>query len=361
MQELLGRITRLDPEASLALRVIACFDELSVGGVNTRGLLAAAASLAGCVAGFGQQRPARTVRVTPRGELADGPAPDGPPAGATPAGPGTCVWLERTGPAEANDAIVLERLALAVRLRHDRDAGAPDARRHLAVLVDGDLPADRRRTAAAALGLSATASYRVVTAPLFAVWAEHPGGPEDVVPTAHGPLHTLVVPAATAVVQAGPSGVGVATTPDHLDHSFRTSVVALRLCGRGATRSVGADAYAGLVSMFAEEPAGAHHPDVQLVAAVDEHPWGAATLDALTTSGSARQAARALGIHHSTLQHRLEIITTTLGFDPLDGLGRLRAGVAHLAWRLQTSRVLDLPAPTAPGRPGEPEPVGPGH
>ncbi len=34
---------------------------------------------------------------------------------------------------------------------------------------------------------------------------------------------------------------------------------------------MGADAYAGLVSMFAEEPAGAHHPDVQLVAAVDEH------------------------------------------------------------------------------------------
>ena len=59
MQELLGRITRLDPEASLALRVIACFDELTVGRVNTRGLLAAAASLAGCAAGFRQDRPAR--------------------------------------------------------------------------------------------------------------------------------------------------------------------------------------------------------------------------------------------------------------------------------------------------------------
>ncbi|KQS71870.1 helix-turn-helix domain-containing protein [Modestobacter sp. Leaf380] len=350
MQELLGRITRLDPQASLALRVIACFDELTVGNVNTRGLLAAAASLAGCVAGFGQQRPARTVRVTPRGELAEPlTTPAGsPPAAATavPAAAGTCVWLERTGPAEANDAIVLERLALAVRLRHDRRPGTPDARRHLAVLVDGTLPDDHRRTAAAALGLSATASHRVVVAPLFAVWTEHPGGPEDVVPTAHGPLHTLVVPAVTTQVQAGPCGVGVATTPDHLDHSFRTAVVALRLCARGATSSVGADAYAGLVSMFAEEPPGAHHPDVELVAAITAHPWGAETLDALVTSGSARQAARTLGIHHSTLQGRLETTTATLGFDPLDGFGRVRVGVAYLAWRLRTSRVLDLPAPT---------------
>ena len=40
MQELLGRIARLDPSASLGRRVIACFDELIVGNVNTRALLA---------------------------------------------------------------------------------------------------------------------------------------------------------------------------------------------------------------------------------------------------------------------------------------------------------------------------------
>ena len=45
MQELLGRISRLDPSALLGLRVIACFDELVVGNVNTRALLAAAAAL----------------------------------------------------------------------------------------------------------------------------------------------------------------------------------------------------------------------------------------------------------------------------------------------------------------------------
>ena len=55
MQELLARLKALDPNASLALRIIACFDELVRGGVNIHGLLGAAASLAGCVAGYAGQ------------------------------------------------------------------------------------------------------------------------------------------------------------------------------------------------------------------------------------------------------------------------------------------------------------------
>lgn len=350
MQELLGRITRLDPEASLALRVIACFDELVVGNVNTRGLLAAAASLTGWTAGFCQQHPRRTIRITPRGEVAD---PSGEGVGHPPQGgmslqvaEGVDVWLEQGGPPGVNDAIVLERLALAVRSRHTRGPRDPDARRHLAVVVDRDVPLDQRLTSAAAVGL-VPARYRVAVAPLFAVWTQHPDGPEDVVPTAHGPLHTLVIPATTTTLAAGPCGIGVATDVEHLDHSFRTATVALRLCERGSTTSLAADTYAGLISMFADEAPGAHYPDVELIPAITAHPWGQATLEALVTAGSARQAARQIGIHHSTLQTRLDAITAALGFDPLDGYGRIRLGVAFIAWRLQHSRVLDLPSPPA--------------
>lgn len=67
MQELLGRIARIDPNSSLGLRVIACFDELIVGNVNTRALLAAAASLAGCTAGFRESGSQAEMRVSPRG------------------------------------------------------------------------------------------------------------------------------------------------------------------------------------------------------------------------------------------------------------------------------------------------------
>ena len=117
MQELLGRIARLDPSASLGLRVIACFDELMVGNVNTRALLAAAASLAGCIAGFHSETPARTVRIDPRGHHADDIRPEVDPAFQQDVSDGLTVWLERNGARQPNDAIVLERLALAVRMR----------------------------------------------------------------------------------------------------------------------------------------------------------------------------------------------------------------------------------------------------
>ena len=41
-----------------------------------------------------------------------------------------------------------------------------------------------------------------------------------------------------------------------------------------------------------------------------------------------------------------DTIAEMVGFDPLDGLGRTRLGIAYLVWRLRNSRVLELPAPS---------------
>src|SRR5688500_16815638 len=227
MQELLGRIAALDPTATLDLRVIACFDELIIGNVNTRALLSAAASLAGCNAGFQQDRPARVVRLTPEGEL----CPEGEPTGQVlHPDDGLTGWIEREGPKRANDDIIIERLALAVRIRCGQGHHEVDSRRGLAVLLDGSVPVDERQLAAARLGLRPTATYRVVVAPLFAVWQDRPNAPEDVVPSSFGPLHALVVPSASTTVEANPGGIGIATQIVHIHHSFRTAVVALRLC-----------------------------------------------------------------------------------------------------------------------------------
>ncbi|KQT93529.1 CdaR family transcriptional regulator [Marmoricola sp. Leaf446] len=355
MQELLGRIARLDPSASLGLRVIACFDELVVGRVNTRALLAAAASLAGCPAGFHQDRPARQVRVDPRGRVlpaAPGtPGRDSPlahPDGATafePA-PGLCVWLERDGEPLANDAIILERLALAVRIRQGLGHRDLDHRRELGLLVDADVGEEERCVAATAIGLDPHRRYRVAAAPLFAVWGTHPSGPEDVVATRHGPLHALVVPEEFGHLDASPAGLGVATDVAHLNHSFRTAVVALQLADPPTTPSVRADDYGGLVGLLADAAPDAHQPDADLLEDVAGHPWGRATLEAVLRSSSVRQAARTAGVHHSTMQSRVDSITETLGWDPFDGFGRTRLGTAYLVWRLRHSRVLDLPAPT---------------
>jgi hypothetical protein len=344
VQELVGRISALDPQASVSLRVIACFDELVVGNVNTRALLSAAASLAGCTAGFCQDLPPRYVRVTPEGEIAAGRAL--PPPDSSISRDGLTVWLEREGPTHAADTIILERLTLAVRIRHGRGRRDADDRRELGLLLDRSAPVEERRTAAARLNLAPGVRYRVLAAPLFAMWEDHPAGAEDVVATPYGPVHALVVPPDRAPGAATPSGIGVATTVEHLHRSFRTAVVALRLCTPPATPCVLADRYGGVIELLADAPLDADLPDVDSLDEIMGHAWGPATLDALIRAGSVRQAARLVGVHHSTLQARLDAITDVVGFDPFDGIGRARLGLAYLIWRLRNSRVLDLPAPT---------------
>lgn len=345
MQELLGRIARLDPSASLGLRVIACFDELVVGNVNTRALLAAAASLGGCVAGFARSSPPRSLRVDPRGHLVAGPAPETRTEQAVGPGDDLVVWLEREGSPLANDAIILERLALAVRVRHGHARHAGEARRDLSILVDEDSGEDERLIAAAALGLQPERRYRAVAAPLFAVWDEHPDGPEDVVPTRYGSIHTLLLPDQIDTVAASPVGIGVATDLTRLHYSFRTSLVALRLCRPPRVASVWADEFGSLMTLLADSRGDSPQPDADRIALIAEHSWGVDTLDAIVRAGSARQAARDVGVHHSTMQTRIDTVADALGFDPFDGFGRTRLGTAYLVWRLRTSRVLELPAP----------------
>lgn len=345
MQELLGRIARLDPSASLGLRVIACFDELIVGNVNTRALLSAAASLAGCTAGFRQETPSRCLRITPKGEFADSPLPEVRPGSRAELADGIGVWLEREGPPWPNDAIILERLALAIRIRHGRGAREVDNRRHLGVLTERDSTPDERMVAASALGLVATNRYRVVAAPLFAVWQGRPAGPEDVIGTRYGPIHAVVVPERYERFAASPCGIGVAAPVDSLDRSFRTAVVALRLCLPPREPLVAADSYGGLVELLAEAGDDAHHSDTDCLDKVTQNPWGLETVGAVVTTQSVREAARALGIHHSTLQSRLDAIAATLGFNPLEGFGRTRLGTAFLLHRLRRSTVLEMPPP----------------
>jgi methyl acetate hydrolase len=284
------------------------------------------------------------LRITPTGELCTTPPPD--PLAVTELSGGLSVWLERTGPPHLNDLIILERLALAVRIRHGQGRRDLDNRRELGLLLDAAEPVEDRQLAAARLGLSRSASYRVIAAPLFAVWTDHPDGHEDVVPTEFGPIHALVVPHDQVLPGASPSGAGVAGPIEHLPRSFRTAVVALRLCAPPEVPSVQADAYGGLIGLLAGSSMDSDLPDVDLLDLVMAHPWGACTVDALIRAGSIRQAARLAGVHHSTMQTRIETICDLLGFDPLDGLGRTRLAIAHLVWRLRHSRVLDLPSPS---------------
>ena len=151
-----------------------------------------------------------------------------------------------------------------------------------------------------------------------------------------------MVRAGTGEARARPLGIGVATDVDQLHRSFRTAVVALRLCDAD-TGTVEAATYGGLVDLLADLPDDVDPPELAALARVMAHPWGAATVSALVEAGSVRQAARLADVHHSTLQTRLDLVTDELGFDPLGGYGRTRLGVAYLVWRMRHSRALDLP------------------
>lgn len=330
----------LDPASSQTLHVIACFDELVVGNVNTRALLSAAAALTGCPVGHQMSDPPRQMRVDPHGRLLSEVDPS--PWARYRVADDHEAWIERVGTPLANDAMVLERLSLALRLRHSRSRAELDVRRELGVALDSSVGTEERVAAAARLGLVRGPSFRVVAAPLFASWTRHPDGPEDVISTPLGTLHVLVVPAAEVDLDGSPLGVGVPTRVEHLDRSFRTALVALRLCD-DATGLVDAATYGGLADLLADLPDDVDPPELEPLATVLGHPWGEATVQAIIESGSVRQAARIAGVHHSTLRARIDAIELALGFDPLDGYGRTRLGVAWLLWRMRRSRALDLP------------------
>lgn len=342
MQELLGRMRSLDASATASLRVIACFDELMAGAVGTDGLLSAAAALSGHVAGVRRTADSPTIRVDGRGDRLG----RGDPRGIVRTVDDLTVWLEADhSDPDANEAIIVERLGLALRVRYDLH-DAP-ARRDLAVAVDPAAPLEERVEAAIRRGLSPGTRYRAIAAPLFAIWNVHPHGPEDVVATAFGPVHVAIV-SETTDADAMPLGIGIATTIDDLELSFRTATVALRLADGSGTST--ADDLGGVAEVLADMPTSSRpdRDEAVLGDVLAAHPWAARSIEALSRSTSVREAARTAGIHHSTMTARIATLAEALGFDPLDGMGRTRLTLAYFKHRLRSSRVLELPPPGDP-------------
>ncbi|MEU4386420.1 hypothetical protein [Promicromonospora sp. NPDC023805] len=329
MQELVGRLTALDAEASETLKVVAYFDVLVAGGVGLQALLRGAAVLSGTVAGAFDGR--RTHRIGPDGgRPADGAGPAGPrpdwPARSTSTGK---VWLERDGSPHANDEMVIERLALAVELVEARRPGHRDS--SLETALDAARDVEERRVALSRLRLDPARLVRAVAHPVahqVAYRAEV--APSTVVATPCGLVRAVVLGGDAEV--AGPAGAGVTLRADELPESFRTAVLALRLLpGSGAVVDAAALGIL-LAAVSALEPVAAEQPDVVALARLDAR--ARAVLDELAAAESVRAAAAALGMHHSTLQARHDTLTNDLGYDPRSLDGRARFRLARLLLRL---------------------------
>jgi len=324
MKELVGRLTALDPEASETLKVVSYFDTLVAGGVGLEALLRGAAVLSGAI--VGTQTGDRTMRVDPAGELLIARTIDGEwLSRSTPRG---SVWLERDGPAHANDDMVVERLALAVALVEARRGPAPESALHVA--IDAACSLDERVVALARLRLDPATEVRVVVTP--ATTAVTPD-PSTVVITPRGLVRAWLLTAADTPLAAGsPAGVGLACRADEAPRSFATAALALRLCDDGTPVTDAGTLGILLDAVNALEPSAAGFPDVIALARLDTR--ARQVLGALVTAESVRGAATTLGMHHSTIQARHDTLAQELGYDPRTAVGRGRYELAALLLRL---------------------------
>jgi hypothetical protein len=318
MQELLGRITALDPEASAALKVVAYFDALVSSGVGVDALLRAAAAMSGAVAGA--ERRGRTSRFDPTGRR---PISDVTVRAPERRGGHAHVWLERDGALHANDAMIVERLALAVDLLEARRDGDSS----LDVVLDPAVSLAERREALARLHINADRRLRVVATSLA---DPAPGARSTVASTRFGLLRATV-DTDGAAPQTGRAGLGTWTRADHAPESWEAAVIAHRLTS-ARDRVVDATDLGALLLLARIHDPDRPHPDVVTLATLDAR--SADVLRALVENDSIRAASVALGMHHSSVQSRHEVLTRELGYDPRSPAGRLRYAAAAMLLRL---------------------------
>ncbi|MET8503400.1 helix-turn-helix domain-containing protein [Streptomyces sp. NPDC004787] len=355
MEALALRLSGLDPYVGGAIRIVAFYDTLMRRRVDLAALARASAGLAECVTGIRLHGTGRVVRASPLGTEATGPAAAGEEGEASTAVPVTLdeeeigvVWLERSGPPNPLDEVLLDRLALAVaaaveRYGPARTTMADPALVELAVGTGTDEAA--RARALRLLGFAAGAPLHVAAVrsavPLDRVGAlVCPGGLVKAAVLA-GPGGGTGVLLATAMDRAAfPEGVraGLADSAgtEPLDAAWRRARTALRFATDREPVAVHAEL--GALALLAEVPEAAAraNPDVTALSrfAAGASPEDLETLDAYCATGSLRRAADLLHLHHSSVSRRLDHLSRSLALDLTTPTGLTRARLALTTWRL---------------------------
>ncbi|MGP3637726.1 PucR family transcriptional regulator [Streptomyces sp. 24-1644] len=341
MEALAVRLSGLDAYVDGAIRIVAFYDTLMRRRVDLPALARASAGLAECVAGMRLHDTGRAIRISPEGRevLA-------PPASASTTVPVTLdeeeigtVWLERPGPPNPLDEVLLDRLAIAAagiaeRYGPARTTMADPALVELVISSDSDEAA--RARALRLLGFAVGLPVRVLVVRTQL--------PLDQVarlicparPVKAAPLTDMgVILAATVDLARFPDGVragiGAAESPDRSWQQARTAL-------RFTTPREPVVHYDGLgaLALLAQVPqdAARDNVDVAAIACIAGNPENLETLEAYCDTGSLRRAADLLHLHHSSVARRLEQIGKSLGIDLTEPTGLIRARLALTAWRL---------------------------
>jgi len=367
---LLLRLSALDSDAEAAVRVIAYFDRLVERAATPGEVVRATAALAECVVGWASSGSpdAGALRFAPNGAEVGAEVPI-ESSGSAPVDPADSastarVWLERPGTSAPLDDLVLERLALTARLLGSarRRTPAPnlaDPALVELVLAEREAREDRAR-AVHLLGLAAGLPVRVLAVrpapgrdPIAeAVALVSPArGPRTVRVAAIGEVAAVLLqPPAGAdplppVLRAALAGqdnssvaaLGGAAPPLDARRSWHQAQLALRFAVPGTTDTAFIEHDAlGTLALLAELPAQRlrTEPDVLALDALASTRNGAldvAALEAFCRTGSLRQAAAELHLHHSSVAARLARVEQAVGWR-LDTPGdRFRARLAVVA------------------------------
>lgn len=318
MRQLVGRITALDPEASETLKVIAYFDTLIDGRVGTDALLKGAAILVDVVVGYESSRAKRSVRFSPNGSRLTGEGPEVVIRHSV--DQEAVIWLKRDAPL-ANDAMVLERLSIALTIASARTETEGATRRAVETLLDGSAEEEQRWAALDRLRIDRHAACRAVAVP-SGIKLEA-SAPQAMVSTSWGIVQALIVPEHSDV-DAGRRGVGIATSVGEVDRSWRTALVALRWTDPETPVRNADDLGPLLLLADAFDSRTDTAPEVAAIDQLLTHQWTLPTLQAVADGSSVRTIAAAAGLHHSTMQVRLRQLGDQLGFDPGAPFGRTR-------------------------------------
>ncbi|MCY1137140.1 helix-turn-helix domain-containing protein [Actinoplanes sp. Pm04-4] len=314
MNELALRLAAVDPEAGAAVRVIGHFDALVAARAGLRTIVAGAATLSGRPARLSDTTRHLTIRATPDGIVETPPDEFDPAWPSASIGPGATLWLETTAAPSTHEAVVLERAAAAVRavLERTRSAVTGTDAASVELVLDPHAALSDRLSAARRLGLPPTARA---------------------VALADG--EALILPPDAGPPAGRRAGVGPCSPVADLPASWTEAQLALRLTAEGTEadpgpRVVHADDLGTLALLIrAADTTAGPVPDVEaLNRAATAAPWALHTLDTLAGAPSMRDAARALRLHHSTLQERIKHLEALLGWPIRDPHGRFRL---HLA------------------------------
>jgi hypothetical protein len=339
MEALAERLSHLDSEAEGVVRVVMFYDTLMRRRVDLPALARSSAGLAECVAGIRLHGTGRVIRVGPDGRPA--PIPESPASTTVPITLdeeeiGT-VWLERPGPPGPLDEAVLDRLAIAAaavveRYGPARTTMADPALVELVISTDSDGAA--RARALRLLGFGADLPIRVIALRSPRPLDQIGGLVCPAHPVKAAPLGDVGVILATTIDPARfptgvHAGIGAAESPAQ---SWREARTALRFTT--ARQPIIHYDSLGALALLAEIPreAARNNADVVAIAHLDSDDLG--TLEAYCATGSVRQAADSLHLHHSSVARRLAQIGKTLGIELTEPTGLTRARLALLAWQL---------------------------